>query len=329
MESFFDSVPDALKLKLVDGTILQDTAIIPNFLPADAVAAAWDAVCALPACATDAPLVRDVERPQWVTGESKALNYRGRAVPRDKMWYQRDVDKYLRYGYTGWQWGVSAGTYRLGAVPLLESLVSSLDAKMNLKHAHNHVRLPPRAPPPAPPPLPAPRLMRALPCLCLPTARPPRALVTRPTRACHTPHAPAPRARRSRPRSRPAPAQWIVTRYETGQDCIGMHSDKVKDWAPGSAFCVIKMGAPRHFVFTQEKMTWTGKKDEVIFNQVLEPGTAVIVGYDANQRVKHGVPASSNCGPSGSIVGRCIATALPWGAVDRQISKRALKRSRE
>ena len=181
MDSFFASVPDALKLKLLDGTILQDTAIIPNFLPADAVAAAWDAACALPACATDAPLVRDVERPQWVTGESKALNYRGRAVPRDKMWFQRDMDKYLRYGYTGWQWGVSAGTYRLGAVPALESLVTTLDAKMNLKHAHNHVRLPPRAPPPAP---------------------------SAPARATHRTCCP-PALTRSRPASRPRPRSGL------------------------------------------------------------------------------------------------------------------------
>jgi hypothetical protein len=62
---------------------------------------------------------------------------------------------------------------------------------------------------------------------------------------------------------------------------------------------------------------------------VLEPGTAVIVGFDANQRVKHGVPPAPGSGPNGSIVGRCIATSLPWPAVDREISKRALKRSRE
>jgi hypothetical protein len=174
MDPFFATVPEALKLKLADGTILQDTAIIPHFLPADAVSAAWDAACALPACPTDAPLVRDVERPQWVTGESKALNYRGRAVPRDKMWFQRDMDKYLRYGYTGWQWAVSAGTYRLGAVPALESLVTSLDTKMNLTHPHNHVRTPPHAAPRAPP------------ALTPPPPSPPRSGLSRGTRRART-----------------------------------------------------------------------------------------------------------------------------------------------
>ena len=41
------------------------------------------------------------------------------------------------------------------------------------------------------------------------------------------------------------------------------------------------------------------------------------------------VPPAPGCGPSGSIVGRCIATALPWSDVDREISKRDLKRERE
>lgn len=175
MDSFFASIPSDFKLKLLDGTILQDTAIVPNFLPADAVAAAWDAACALPACPTDAPLVRDVERPQWVTGKSKELNYRGNAVPRDKMWFQRDMEKYLRYGYTGWQWAVSAGTYRLGAVPALESLVTSLDTKMNLTHPHNHVRTPP-----------TPRRTPARHPLSRPPPSPPRSGLSRGTRRART-----------------------------------------------------------------------------------------------------------------------------------------------
>jgi hypothetical protein len=78
--------------------------------------------------------------------------------------------------YTGWQWAVAKGTYRLGAVPALQALVDALDAKLGLAHAHNH---------------------------------------------------------------------WIVTRYEEGKDNIGLHSDKDKDWADGSAFAVVKLGAPR------------------------------------------------------------------------------------
>ena len=112
---------------------------------------------------------------------------------------------------------------------------------------------------------------------------------------------------------------WIVTRYETGSDNIGLHSDKVVDWAEGSAFVVIKLGAPRPFVFTQ---TVDGV-DVEIYREVLQPGTAVIVGYDANLKVKHGVPAVDECGPSGSIVGRCITTELTWAEVHTAIAKSA------
>jgi hypothetical protein len=94
---------------------------------------------------------------------------------------------------------------------------------------------------------------------------------------------------------------WIVTRYMEGRDNIGLHSDKTKDvrtcstarklnsatpplpshlhatylikflscypvdnpeqWKVGSTFAVIKLGAPRPFVFTERcaearKVTW-------------------------------------------------------------------------
>ena len=61
-----------------------------------------------------------------------------------------------------------------------------------------------------------------------------------------------------------------------------------------------------------------------IFNKVLQPGTAVIVGYDANLKVKHGVPAAgADCGPSGSIVGRYITTELEWSKVIRMSQRKS------
>ena len=117
---------------------------------------------------------------------------------------------------------------------------------------------------------------------------------------------------------------WIVTRYSDGKDCIGLHSDKVKDWAEGSCFAVVKLGAPRPFVFTQA----VGGHDVEIFHEVLEPGTAVIVGYAANQLVKHGVPAVADSAASGSIVGRCIKTALPWPTVAANIAKAKANKAR-
>lgn len=40
-------------------------------------------------------------------------------------------------------------------------------------------------------------------------------------------------------------------------------------------------------------------------------------------KVKHGVPAVAACGPSGSFVGRCITTALPWPAVNAKVARSA------
>ena len=256
MEPFFNAIPDSQKLRQRNGTILHDTAIIANFISSEMAEATWAALCARPECEVGNPLILDFENPRWVTGESKELNYRGRDIKRDKMWFQRDMSKMLRYGYTGWQWAVSAGTYRLGTIPALAALIDTADTKLGFVHAHNH---------------------------------------------------------------------WIVTRYAEGTDNIGMHSDKVKDWAEGSAFAVIKLGAPRAFVFTQ---TVDGE-DVEIYSEVLEPGTAVVVGYAANLKVKHGVPAVAASEPSGSIVGRCIAMEVEWPKVQEAIEKSAqTKRAR-
>jgi alkylated DNA repair dioxygenase AlkB len=210
MEAFFDSVPEEQKVRLVDGTVLADTAVIPGFVARAEADAVWAALCALPECDPAVQLALDPENPRWVTGESAELNYRGKAVKRSKLWLQREVAAVaMLYRYTGWQWAVTAGTHRLGAVPALASLVDGVDAKLGFARTHNH---------------------------------------------------------------------WIATRYANGADNIGLHSDKDGDWAPGSAFAVVKLGAARPFVFTQE----VDGKDVEVFNAVLEPGTAVVVGRDAN-----------------------------------------------
>ena len=255
MEPLFDTIPAAQKLRLRNGTVLHDTAIIPGFISLEMADATWAALCARPDCYAGTPLTLDFENPRWVTGASSELNYRGRDIPRDKMWLQRNMATMLRYGYTGWQWAVSAGTYRLGSIPELEALIDTADDKLGFEHTHNH---------------------------------------------------------------------WIATRYAGGKEKIGLHSDKVQDWVLGSAFVVYKLGAARPFVFAQD----VGGKDVEIYNAVLQPGTAVIVGYDANQKVKHGVPAVAASAPSGSIVGRCIATSVPWPTVQKNIQKSAQTKAR-
>jgi len=105
----------------------------------------------------------------------------------------------------------------------------------------------------------------------------------------------------------------IFTRYEDERDFIGMHRDKEKDFVPGSYFVVFKLGAARNFSFSEE--------DEIIWQEILIPGTAIIVKTGtANQQVKHGVPAMKEaCSASGSIVFRCIQTVIPWTEVAKNI----------
>lgn len=107
----------------------------------------------------------------------------------------------------------------------------------------------------------------------------------------------------------------IFTRYEDEKDFIGMHSDKEKDFAPGSYFVVFKLGAARDFAFSTN--------DTVFWQETLPTGTMIIVRMGtANQRVKHGVPVMAQpCGASGSIVFRCIRTIIPWPDVKKNIER--------
>ena len=50
---------------------------------------------------------------QWVTGDHRALRYRGNVLKRGNMWLQRGdpaVVGHRRYGYTGWQWSILPAT---------------------------------------------------------------------------------------------------------------------------------------------------------------------------------------------------------------------------
>jgi len=114
----------------------------------------------------------------------------------------------------------------------------------------------------------------------------------------------------------------IFTRYEDEEDFIGMHSDKEKDFVDGSYFVVFKLGASRNFAFSAN--------DEIIWQEKLTEGTVIIVKTgSANQQVKHGVPVMNEmCGPSGSIVFRCIKTVVPWPDVHKNIEKAKMQKKK-
>jgi hypothetical protein len=264
MDTFFQSIDDSCKLRL-DGAILHDTAIIPDFAAKYLGVDVKELWASLLACDTqDAGKAIDFNPsyPRWIPGNHTDLHYRGNDIARHKMWFQQDPTSYRKYSYTGWNHSIAKATYNTKVVPLLDQLCN----KSLFEKKHN---------------------------------------------------------------------QWIVTKYEDENDCIGLHSDKTHTWEEGSCFSVIKLGDTRPFQFSNkvpvidddsgEQVVKSGKpefRDEVFWQQDLKAGTAVIVGMQTNELVKHGVPKSdAPVGKSGSIVGRSIKSTLTWDAVMKKSDK--------
>jgi ribosomal protein L11 len=248
----------------------------------------WMALGPINHSVDEAIQITDGHDPKWVTGKHPALNYRGNAIQRDKIWLQSEYDQGLkRYGYTGWQWKVSGGTKRDSSIPVVKELFDTVNGKYELQKQMN---------------------------------------------------------------------AFIITRYNSGQDCIGFHSDKTKDFAKGSVFVVIKLGQPRPFEFSWDEPEVASAKvalkkaekekgdeaaaglkeakanlkhamknrphKEIFFSKELAAGTAIIVGTAANARVKHGVPPIEQINHlSGSIVGRCIETVIEWDVIKKKLEQ--------
>ena len=109
----------------------------------------------------------------------------------------------------------------------------------------------------------------------------------------------------------------IGTIYNDNTYNIGLHSDKDKDFEEGSYFVVLKLGAAREFHITESHDV-----KKTVFRQKLDCGSVVVVGAEGNRKLKHGVPVMKEpCGPSGSIVFRCIKTRIPWCEMDQRIAQ--------
>jgi hypothetical protein len=63
-----------------------------------------------------------------VRGTHPALHYRGNALKRHKIWFQKEGKHYLVYKYTGWQWKVLNATFKITSekFPALWKLVEEL-----------------------------------------------------------------------------------------------------------------------------------------------------------------------------------------------------------
>ena len=120
----------------------------------------------------------------------------------------------------------------------------------------------------------------------------------------------------------------IVTAYNSPADCIGAHSDKARTICPSgglaSMITVVKLGpGSRRFVITD-------LDGAVLFDQRLEPGTAVMMPLETNLATKHAVPAVSADeydGPSGSLVFRSIRTRVSHAALTKKLRSATYKSS--
>jgi len=106
----------------------------------------------------------------------------------------------------------------------------------------------------------------------------------------------------------------IATIYNDSDDNIGLHSDKDGDFNPNTGFMVLKLGGARRFQFAD----LSGK---IIYDKQLQPGTAILVGADANRETKHAVPRDLKCDTaSGSLVWRSIKKTVSWSTVKSKVA---------
>jgi len=73
---------------------------------------------------------------KWVRGSHPALHYRGNALKRHKVWFQREGKGFYAYKYTGWQKKVLNATFRIknGRFPKTCKLVRAMKRDCNQNH---------------------------------------------------------------------------------------------------------------------------------------------------------------------------------------------------
>ncbi len=118
----------------------------------------------------------------------------------------------------------------------------------------------------------------------------------------------------------------IVTHYKDAEAMIGMHSDRTRSIVAESLITVVKTGdVGRTFRIT----SLDGETE--LFNEVVEPGDAIVMTLEANARTKHGVPelAGQVVAPSGSIVFRSIKEWYKWEDLEKREEAKKRKHDAE
>jgi len=133
-------------ITLPDGRVLGDAIVWQGFcqgvLGLDP-GQLWQELTALPTWASDKPIPfrRTGDDVHWIRGDHNALNYRGNAIKRHKMWFQADFSRGLRrYRYPGWTNAISAATHDVRHVPGLDRFTRELNGFLRRagQEEHNH-----------------------------------------------------------------------------------------------------------------------------------------------------------------------------------------------
>ena len=129
-------------ITIPSGKILWDTCVWENFLQEELDMdpnKMWRALQEYPRWDSDKeiPFREKGDDVHWIQGTHEALNYRGHAIKRNKIWCQRKYKKGMyRYGYTGWQHSISYATHSVKKIPVMKEFVKKLNSKLVQNHNH-------------------------------------------------------------------------------------------------------------------------------------------------------------------------------------------------
>jgi hypothetical protein len=128
----------------------------------------------------------------------------------------------------------------------------------------------------------------------------------------------------------------IVTAYDNGDSNIGMHYDKMKSLHPKTMIAVLKIGEHGRPFAVRKRLLHTSanpseqekkellkaqEKEPLIFNEIVPPGTLLLMTAEANLATQHGVPVVDDVGLSGSIVWRHVTKVEPPSELKKKVDK--------
>jgi hypothetical protein len=117
----------------------------------------------------------------------------------------------------------------------------------------------------------------------------------------------------------------IVTMYKDGSHNIGWHWDKDRSLAKNGWIAVLKLGpSARRFALRKRADKSKGEDQEsmpVLFDELIEPGTLILMSLDTNLATQHSVPTSDDesTGLSGSIVWRSVEQVLSQEELGKKV----------